>query len=46
MVKGRARYHLALGLWLLGERFAAQKSAEESLAVYDHAAKDYPVDPG
>jgi tetratricopeptide (TPR) repeat protein len=36
---GRARYHLALCRWRLGERVAAQKSAEESLAAYDGAPK-------
>jgi hypothetical protein len=43
---GRARYHLALCQWRLGERAAAQKSAEESLAAYDGAPKAEPVDPG
>ncbi len=44
--KGRARYHLAVCQWRLGDRAAAQKSVEESLAVYDAAPKAKPVDPG
>ena len=46
LMKGRARYHLALCRWRLGERDAARRSAEESLAAYDGAPKDEPVDPG
>ena len=45
-MKGRARYHLALCQWRLGDRVAAQRSAEESLAAYDRAPKANPVDPG
>ena len=44
--KGRARYHLALCQWRLGDRAGAQRSAEESLAAYDGAPKDNPIDPG
>ena len=39
LMKGRARYHLALCQWRLGDRAAAQQSAEESLAAYDAAPK-------
>jgi tetratricopeptide (TPR) repeat protein len=46
VVKGRARFHLALCQWRLGDRQAAQKSAEESLAAYNGAPKDKPVDRG
>ena len=46
LVKGRARYHLALCQWRLGDRAGAQKSAEESLAANDGAPKDNPIDPG
>ena len=44
-MKGRARYHLALCQWRLGDRAAAQRSAEASLAAYDAAPKANPVDP-
>ncbi len=44
-MRGRARYHLALCQWRLGDRAAAQKSARESLTAYDAAPKDAPVDP-
>ena len=44
--KGRARYHLATCQWRLGDRAAAQRSAEESLAAFDAAPKANPVDPG
>jgi hypothetical protein len=43
--KGRARYHLALCKWRLGDRDSAQRSAEESLAAYDAAPKAKPVNP-
>jgi tetratricopeptide (TPR) repeat protein len=43
--KGRARYHLALCQWRLGDRASAQRSAETSLAAYDSAPKANPVDP-
>jgi tetratricopeptide (TPR) repeat protein len=43
--KGRARYHLGLCQWRLGDRAAAQRSAEESLSAYDAAPKSKPVDP-
>jgi tetratricopeptide (TPR) repeat protein len=43
--KGRADYHLGLCQWRLGDRAAAQRSAEESLAAYDAAPKANPVDP-
>jgi tetratricopeptide (TPR) repeat protein len=43
--KVRARYHLGLSQWRLGDRAAAQRSAEESLADYDAAPKSKPVDP-
>jgi hypothetical protein len=43
--RGRARYHLALCLWRLGDRAAAQQSAEASLAAYERAPKEKPVDP-
>ena len=43
--KGRARYHLGLCQWRLGDRAAAQRSAEASLAAYDAAPKANPVDP-
>ncbi len=43
--KGRARYHLALCQWRLGDRTAAQRSAEASFAAYDAAPKANPVDP-
>ncbi len=46
LMNGRARYHVALCQWRLGEQEAAQKSAEESLASYDGAPKTEPVDPG
>jgi tetratricopeptide (TPR) repeat protein len=42
---GRARYHLGLCHWRLGDWALAQQSAEESLAVYDAAPKGSPVDP-
>ena len=45
LMKGRARYHLALCQWRLGERAGAQKSAEQSLAAYNGAPKAEPVDP-
>jgi len=45
LMNGRARYHLALCQWRLGERAAAQKWAGESLAAYDGAPKEKPVDP-
>jgi tetratricopeptide (TPR) repeat protein len=44
-VSGRALYHLALCQWRLGERAAAQMSAEGSLAAYTGAPKEKPVDP-
>jgi hypothetical protein len=44
-MKGRVRYHLALCQWRLDDRAATQKSARESLAAYDAAPKDAPVDP-
>jgi tetratricopeptide (TPR) repeat protein len=44
--KGRARYHLALCQWRLGERASAQQAAEASLAAYDAAQKSKPTDPG
>ncbi len=34
LTKGRARYHLALCEWRLGDRDAAQREAEESLKAY------------
>jgi hypothetical protein len=43
--KGRVRYHLAMCQWRLGDRAAAQKSAEESLAAYDGAPKGNPINP-
>ncbi len=43
--KGRARYHLALCQWRLGDRASAQQSAEDSLAAYDTAPKANPVGP-
>jgi tetratricopeptide (TPR) repeat protein len=45
VTKGRARYHLALCHWRLGDRAAAQWLAEESLAAYDGAPNANPVDP-
>jgi tetratricopeptide (TPR) repeat protein len=45
LMKGRARYHLALCQWRLGDRAAAERSAEKSLAAYDRAPKPSPVDP-
>ena len=45
LVKGLSHYHLALCQWRLGERAAAQASAEKSLAIYDGAPKAEPVDP-
>jgi hypothetical protein len=45
LMKGRALYHLGLCQWRLGDRTAAQRSAEESLAAYDGAPKAKPVDP-
>jgi hypothetical protein len=45
IVKGRARYHLAICQWLLGDRAAAQRMAEESLTAYDRAPKAQPIDP-
>ena len=44
-MKGRAHYQLALCQWRLGDRAAAQRSAEASLAAYDGAPKANPVDP-
>ena len=44
-MKGRARYHLGLCHWRLGDQAKAQRSAEESLAAYDAAPKANPVDP-
>jgi tetratricopeptide (TPR) repeat protein len=44
--KGRAHYHLALCQWRLGDRTAAQRSAEESLGAHNSAPKANPVDPG
>jgi hypothetical protein len=44
--KGRARYHLALCQWRLGDLAAARRSAEGSLAAYDGAPEGEPVDPG
>jgi tetratricopeptide (TPR) repeat protein len=44
-VKGLARYHLALCQWRLGDRAAAERSAEASLAAYDQAPQASPVDP-
>jgi hypothetical protein len=43
--KGRARYHLGLCHWRLGDWALAQQSAEESLAAYAAAPKGSPVDP-
>jgi tetratricopeptide (TPR) repeat protein len=45
LLKGRARYHLALCQWRLGDLAAARRSAEESLAAYDGAPEKEPVDP-
>jgi tetratricopeptide (TPR) repeat protein len=45
VMKGRARYHLALCQWRLGDRASAQRSAEESLAAYDGVPKANPVNP-
>jgi hypothetical protein len=45
MWKGRARYHLAFCQWRLGDRAAALRSAEESLAAYDGSPKANPIDP-
>ena len=45
-LKGRSRYHLALCQWRLAERDARRRSAAVSLAAYDGAPKDDPVDPG
>jgi tetratricopeptide (TPR) repeat protein len=42
--KGRARFHLALCQWRLGDRAGAQKLAEASLAAYEGAPKSNPVD--
>jgi tetratricopeptide (TPR) repeat protein len=44
-MKGQAPYHLALCQWRLGDRAAAQRSAEGSLAAYDRAPKANPIDP-
>jgi tetratricopeptide (TPR) repeat protein len=43
--KGRARYHLALCQWRLGDPASAQRSVEESLATYDLAPKANQADP-
>ena len=43
--KGRARYHLALCQWRLGEREAAQRSVEGSLATYGGAPGANPIPP-
>jgi tetratricopeptide (TPR) repeat protein len=43
--KGRARYHLSLCQWRLGDRASAQRWAEASLAAYDAAPKTDTVDP-
>jgi len=43
--KGQARFHLAVCQWRLGDRAAAQRSAEQSLAAYDAAQKAKPVNP-
>jgi tetratricopeptide (TPR) repeat protein len=45
LMRGGARFHLALCQWRLGERAAAQRSAEQSLASYDGATKAKPVNP-
>ncbi len=45
VIMGRARCHLALCQWRLGERAAAQRSAEESLVASDGAPKADPIDP-
>ncbi len=42
---GRARYHLSLCQWRLGDRASAQRSAEASLAAYDDSPKANPVVP-
>jgi tetratricopeptide (TPR) repeat protein len=42
---GRARYHLGLCHWRLGDWALAQQSAEESLAAYAAAPKGSPVAP-
>jgi hypothetical protein len=44
--KGRARYHLALCQWRLGDLASAQRSAEASRIAYLTAPKAIPVDPG
>ncbi len=43
--KGRARYHLSLCQWRLGDRDSAKRSAKTSLAAYDAAPKAGTVDP-
>jgi hypothetical protein len=44
-MNGRIRYHLALCQWRLGEKAAAQKSAEESLSAYASASMTEPGNP-
>jgi tetratricopeptide (TPR) repeat protein len=43
--KGLAHFHLGVCQWRLGDRAAAQRSAEQSLAAYDAAPKANPVHP-
>jgi tetratricopeptide (TPR) repeat protein len=43
LAKGRARYHLALCQWRLGDRDAAQREAEESLQAYGDASDVAPL---
>jgi tetratricopeptide (TPR) repeat protein len=45
LMKGHAHGQLAVCQWCLGERAAAQKSAERSIAAYDGAPTEKPVDP-
>jgi hypothetical protein len=42
--KGRARYHLAVCQWRLGDMASAERSAEASLVAYFTAPKANPVD--
>ncbi len=45
VMRGRARYHLSLCQWRLGDLALAQQSAKASLAAYDAAPKADTVDP-
>ena len=45
LLKGRARYHLTLCQWRVGDRTAAQRSAQESLTAYNSAPKANPIAP-